>query len=223
MSDLILLRHGQSLWNLENRFTGWVDVDLSDNGRAEAQRAGEALKGRDIDVVYTSVLKRAINTATIALQEAGMGDKELISDQALNERHYGDLQGLNKAEMCTLHGDEQVHTWRRSFDVCPPGEGAESLKMTIERVLPYYHEHIEKDLLMGKNVLVVAHGNSLRALSYYLDKHSSESIVKLEIPTGMPILYTLEEREGELAVVSRTDLLPVEKTVTAATSESPRD
>ncbi len=206
MPDLILLRHGQSQWNLENRFTGWVDIDLSEKGREEARRAGEKLREREIDVVYTSVLQRAINTAKIALEEAGRSDLVMTMDQALNERHYGDLQGLNKAETAEKYGDEQVHIWRRSFDVRPPGDEAESLELTIKRVLPYYHEHIEKDLLDGKNVLVVAHGNSLRALSYYLDKHSPESIVKLEIPTGEPILYRLEVVDNDLKVVERQEL-----------------
>lgn len=206
MPDLILLRHGQSQWNLENRFTGWVDIDLSEKGREEAESAGEKLRDLQIDVVYTSVLQRAINTAKIALETAGKGEMELIQDQALNERHYGDLQGLNKAETAEKYGDEQVHIWRRSFDVRPPGDEAESLELTIERVLPYYHEHIEKDLLAGKNVLVVAHGNSLRSLSYYLDKHTSDSIVKLEIPTGAPILYKLNVGESGLEVVERKAL-----------------
>lgn len=206
MPDLILLRHGQSQWNLENRFTGWVDIDLSDKGKEEAQQAGEKLRNRQIDVVYTSVLKRAINTAKIALENAGKGEMALIQDQALNERHYGDLQGLNKAETAALHGEEQVHIWRRSFDVTPPGDGAESLEMTIERVLPYYFAHIEKDLLEGKNVLVVAHGNSLRALSYHLEQHTPESIVKLEIPTGQPILYTMEKTDSGLVVREKKEL-----------------
>ncbi|MCB0711971.1 MAG: 2,3-diphosphoglycerate-dependent phosphoglycerate mutase [Ignavibacteriae bacterium] len=206
MPDLILLRHGQSQWNLENRFTGWVDIDLSEKGREEAQSAGEKLRDIQIDVVYTSVLQRAINTAKIALEAAGKGEMELIQDQALNERHYGDLQGLNKAETAEKYGDEQVHIWRRSFDVRPPGDEAESLELTIERVLPYYHEHIEKDLLAGKNVLVVAHGNSLRSLSYYLDKHTPDSIVKLEIPTGAPILYKLNVGESGLEVAEREAL-----------------
>ena len=206
MPDLILLRHGQSQWNLENRFTGWVDVDLSEKGVTEAQNAGEKLQNRTIDIVYTSVLKRAINTAKLALNAADKGEMELIQNQALNERHYGDLQGLNKAETAAKHGDEQVHIWRRSFNVAPPGDDAESLEMTIERVLPYYHKHIERDLLAGKNVLVVAHGNSLRALSYHLDNHTTESIVKLEIPTGQPILYTLKIKGDMLEVVEREDL-----------------
>lgn len=198
MPDLILLRHGQSQWNLENRFTGWVDVDLSDAGKAEAQQAGTKLQGRNINVVYTSVLQRAIHTATIALEAAGKGDMELIQDQALNERHYGDLQGLNKAETAEKHGADQVHLWRRSFNVRPPGDDAESLEMTIDRVLPYYHQHIEKDLLAGKNVLVVAHGNSLRALNYHIEQHTPDTILKLEIPTGQPILYSMEIGEGSL-------------------------
>lgn len=206
MPDLILLRHGQSKWNLENRFTGWVDIDLSEKGQEEARHAGERLRDRRIDVVYTSVLMRAISTAKIALQEAGKGDMELIRDQALNERHYGDLQGLNKAETAEKYGAGQVHIWRRSFDVRPPGDEAESLEMTIERVLPYYHEHIEKDLLAGKNVLVVAHGNSLRALSYHLEKHTPESIVRLEIPTGEPILYEMEKTGDGLVVREKKEL-----------------
>lgn len=206
MPDLILLRHGQSQWNLENRFTGWVDIDLSDAGREEARQAGEKLRDITIDRVYTSVLQRAINTASIALEEAGKGDMELIQNEALNERHYGDLQGLNKAETAEKHGADQVHLWRRSFDVQPPGDDAESLKMTIDRVLPYYHEHIEKDLLAGKNVLVVAHGNSLRALNYFIEKHSPDSIVKLEIPTGRPILYTMDIVDGTLQLASKEEL-----------------
>lgn len=206
MPDLILLRHGQSQWNLENRFTGWVDIDLSEKGEEEARAAGEKLRDRKIDVVYTSVLKRAINTAKIALEAAGKGDMELIRDQALNERNYGDLQGLNKAETAERHGADQVQIWRRSFDVCPPGEGAESLEMTIKRVLPCYLQRIEKDLLEGKNVLVVAHGNSLRALSYHLEQFTPESIVQLEIPTGRPILYTMEKTDEGLVVKEKKDL-----------------
>jgi 2,3-bisphosphoglycerate-dependent phosphoglycerate mutase len=198
MPNLILLRHGQSQWNLENRFTGWVDVDLSELGQEEARKAGEKLKDIEIDKVYTSDLKRAINTALIALEAAGKSDlaESMIRDQALNERHYGDLQGLNKAETAEKFGDEQVHIWRRSFDVAPPG--GESLKMTMERVMPYYNEKILSDLLDGKNVLVVAHGNSLRSLMYYLDNHTNDSILKLEIPTGAPILYDLEAENGVL-------------------------
>lgn len=206
MPELILLRHGQSNWNLENRFTGWVDIDLSEKGVEEARHAGRKLRGRTIDRLYTSVLTRATRTADLALKEAGITDVPTERDQALNERHYGDLQGLNKDEMREMHGEEQVHTWRRSFDVRPPGEDAESLEMTIARVLPYYHEKIEPDLLAGKNVLVVAHGNSLRALSYHLDEHTPDSIVRLEIPTGEPILYRLEAADGEMKVLERLEL-----------------
>jgi 2,3-bisphosphoglycerate-dependent phosphoglycerate mutase len=204
MPELILLRHGQSQWNLENRFTGWIDVDLSDLGREEAWQAGEKLRDRKIDLVYTSALKRAVDTAKIALEAAGKGDMELIGDQALNERHYGDLQGLNKAETAEKFGDEQVHIWRRSFDIAPPA--GESLEMTMERVMPYYNAHILPDLLAGKNVLVVAHGNSLRSLMYYLDNHTKESILKLEIPTGRPILYDLDVSSGQVKVVSKREL-----------------
>jgi 2,3-bisphosphoglycerate-dependent phosphoglycerate mutase len=206
MSELILLRHGQSTWNLENRFTGWVDIDLSEKGVEEARRAGQKLVGRKIDRLYTSVLIRAIRTADLALEEAGITDIPTERDPALNERHYGDLQGLNKDEMRLMHGGDQVLLWRRSFDVRPPGADAESLEMTIERVLPYYHAKIEPDLVAGKNVLVVAHGNSLRALSYLLDEHTPDSIVRLEIPTGEPILYRLEPIDGELKVLERLEL-----------------
>lgn len=203
MPDLILLRHGQSEWNRENRFTGWVDVDLSPKGEEEARNAGEKLRGRRVDRLYTSVLTRAIRTADLALETAGITELTAERNEALNERHYGDLQGLNKDEMREAHGEEQVHIWRRSFDVAPPGEEAESLSMTIERVLPYYHDQIEKDLLDGLNVLVVAHGNSLRALSYHLDRHTPESIVRLEIPTGQPILYRVASQEGTIVVRER--------------------
>lgn len=201
MPDLILLRHGQSLWNKENRFTGWVDVDLSEKGEKEAHRAGELLAGRRIDALFTSVLTRAMRTAEIALGESGHAALVATRDECLNERHYGDLQGLDKEETRQKHGAEQVHTWRRSFDVRPPGEDGESLEMTIGRVLPYYHESIEPLLLAGKNVIVVAHGNSLRALRYHLDQHTEESIVKLEIPTGVPIVYDLEINDDRLTVV----------------------
>jgi 2,3-bisphosphoglycerate-dependent phosphoglycerate mutase len=205
MPLLILLRHGQSQWNLENRFTGWEDVPLSELGREEARKAGEHLRDVDIDVVYTSALRRAIDTATIALEAAGKGHMQLIKDQALNERHYGDLQGLNKAETAEKYGDEQVHIWRRSFAVRPPGEEGESLAMTIERVMPYYKSHIVPDLRAGKNVLVVAHGNSLRALLFTLDKHTEASIMDVNIPTGVPITYDLEFEGDEMKVLSKSE------------------
>lgn len=207
MPKLVLIRHGQSEWNRENRFTGWVDIDLSEKGVEEARRAGDLLRGESFDVLFTSVLKRATRTAEIAMQSAGIEDLPTHRDSSLNERHYGDLQGLNKEEMRQKHGADQVHTWRRSFNVRPPGEDGESLKMTIERVLPYYHREIEPMLLDGKNVLIVAHGNSLRALSYHLDGHTEESIVELEIPTGVPIEYDLAIEHGSLKVLSRTVLV----------------
>ena len=189
MSDLILLRHGQSQWNLENRFTGWVDVPLSPKGEDEARAAGETLRGRRIDTVYTSVLKRAIDTATIALETAGIRDVPIERDAALNERMYGDLQGLNKAEAAQKWGDEQIRQWRRSYDVKPPG--GESLADTAARVLPYWESRLLPAVKAGKNVLVAAHGNSLRALVMHLDGLDREQVLKLEIPTGAPLLYEM--------------------------------
>lgn len=208
MPKLILIRHGQSQWNLENRFTGWEDVPLSERGHEEARRAGEKLRDIPIDSVYTSALRRAINTAQIALEAAGRTDMSLTMDKALNERHYGDLQGLNKAETAAKYGDQQVHVWRRSFDVRPPGELGESLAMTIERVMSYFEKHILEDLRQNKNVLVVAHGNSLRALLYRLDKHTEESIMDLNIPTGVPLVYDLElDSEGKIHVLGKRELI----------------
>jgi 2,3-bisphosphoglycerate-dependent phosphoglycerate mutase len=189
MSELILLRHGQSQWNLENRFTGWVDVPLSPKGEEEARAAGEKLRGHRIDKLYVSVLKRAIDTAMIALEAAGIGDVPTEGDAALNERMYGDLQGLNKAEAAQKWGDEQIRQWRRSYDVKPPG--GESLADTAARVIPYWESRILPDLKAGKNVLVAAHGNSLRALVMHLDGLDREQVLKLEIPTGAPLLYDI--------------------------------
>jgi 2,3-bisphosphoglycerate-dependent phosphoglycerate mutase len=189
MADLILLRHGQSQWNLENRFTGWIDVPLSPQGEREAREAGALLRGRRIDKVFTSVLRRAIDTATLALAAAGIADVPIERDQALNERMYGDLQGLDKAESAKRWGDAQVKLWRRSYDVRPPG--GESLADTAARVLPYWDAHIRPDLLAGKNVLVAAHGNSLRALVMHLDGLAPAQVVELEIPTGRPLLYEI--------------------------------
>ena len=189
MPDLILLRHGESQWNLENRFTGWVDVPLSPKGEAEARAAGEKLRGRRIDKLYTSVLARAIETARLALEVAGIGPVPTERDAALNERMYGDLQGLNKAEAATRFGAEQVRQWRRSYDVRPPG--GESLADTAARVLPYWRDHLLPDLAAGRNLLVVAHGNSLRALVMHLDGMTREQVLGLEIPTGVPLLYEL--------------------------------
>ena len=208
MPNLILLRHGQSQWNLENRFTGWEDVALSDLGREEARSAGENLRSLQIDKIYTSMLKRAIDTADLAMAAAGKHDIETVRDPALNERHYGDLQGLNKAETATQYGDDQVHIWRRSFDIAPPGKGGESLKMCMARVMPYYEKHILGDLRDGKNILVVAHGNSLRALLFNLDKHTEETIMDINIPTGVPLLYEMEVGDGSiLHVKSKRELV----------------
>jgi 2,3-bisphosphoglycerate-dependent phosphoglycerate mutase len=189
MPHLILLRHGQSQWNLENRFTGWVDVDLSPDGEREARDAGEKLKGHTIDVIFTSVLKRAIRTAELVCQTGNIRNVSVIRDQALNERHYGDLQGLNKKETADKFGAEQVHVWRRSYDVRPPN--GESLKDTAARVLPYYDANILPMIKEEKNVLVVAHGNSLRALVMQLDALSTQEVLALNIPTGVPIDYEL--------------------------------
>ena len=187
MAALILLRHGQSQWNLENRFTGWIDVPLSPTGEDEARAAGEKLRGRHIDKLYTSVLRRAVDTATLALETAGTTVPVTERDAALNERMYGDLQGLNKAEAAKRFGDAQIKLWRRSYDVRPPG--GESLADTAERVLPYWETHILSDLKAGRDVLVVAHGNSLRALVMHLDGLSHTEVLELEIPTGAPLLY----------------------------------
>ena len=191
MSDLILLRHGQSQWNLENRFTGWVDVPLSERGEQEARLAGEQLRGRRIDKVYTSVLARAIETARLALETAGIGVVPTERDAALNERMYGDLQGMNKAEAAARFGAEQVKLWRRSYDVRPPG--GESLADTAARVMPYWERHLLPDLRAGRNLLVVAHGNSLRALYKYLNHVPDNEIVELNIPTGIPLLFELHD------------------------------
>ena len=184
---LVLVRHGQSQWNLENRFTGWVDVELTDLGREEARRAGEHLKGMPFSHAFTSHLKRAQETLRIILETGAFGDIPVTSSSALNERHYGDLQGLNKDETARKYGADQVHIWRRSYDVCPPG--GESLKTTAERVLPYFEGNILPPLLEGENILVVAHGNSLRAIVMALEKLTPEEILEVNIPTAVPLLY----------------------------------
>ena len=192
MPRLILVRHGQSVWNASNRFTGWTDVDLSDQGVEEAEEAGHELSAIRIDVVHTSDLVRAQRTAEIIMRHNEASDDVPTKyDWRLNERHYGALQGLNKAETAEKHGAEQVHVWRRSFDVAPP-EG-ESLEMTAERTIPYFTEEIVPDLAAGKNVLVSAHGNSLRSIVMHIEGISPEDIVSLEIPTGEPIHYNYEE------------------------------
>jgi 2,3-bisphosphoglycerate-dependent phosphoglycerate mutase len=191
MPKLILLRHGESQWNLENRFTGWVDVPLSAKGEQEAKHAGELLKKFPIDKVYTSVLQRAMNTAKIVLEVRGTPDLPVERDKALNERMYGDLQGLDKAETAEKFGAEQVHIWRRSYDVPPPN--GESLKDTAARTLPYFTEHIIPDIKKGLNILVAAHGNSLRSIVMELDKLTREQVLELNIPTGVPLVYDMND------------------------------
>lgn len=188
---LVLVRHGQSEWNKLNLFTGWRDPDLTETGVEEARRAGKLIKKERIvfDIAFTSGLKRAQHTLEMILGELGQQDLETIKDQAINERHYGDLCGLNKDDARKKWGEEQVHIWRRSYDVPPPG--GESLKDTAARVLPYYESTILPQVLAGKNVLISAHGNSLRALIMQLDKLSTEEILKLNLPTGEPYLYRL--------------------------------
>ena len=190
MARLVLLRHGESQWNLENRFTGWVDVPLSPKGEQEARAAGEKLKAFRFDRAYTSVLTRAIDTLRIVLEITGQTNVPTEQDQALNERMYGDLQGLNKAETAQKYGEQQVKIWRRSYDVRPPG--GESLKDTAERVLPYYEKRIKPEILAGKTIIVAAHGNSLRALVMTLDQLTKEQVLELNIPTGAPLLYEFD-------------------------------
>ena len=216
MHKLVLVRHGESGWNRENRFTGWTDVDLSEAGMAEARAGGRLLKaeGYAFDLAYTSVLKRAIRTLWIALDELGQMWLPVVKDWRLNERHYGGLQGLNKAEMASKYGDAQVLVWRRSYDTPPPpldssdqryeGRDAryagvkvpltECLKDTVARVVPYWESTIAPSVRSGKRVLIAAHGNSLRALVKHLDGISDDAIVKLNIPTGIPLVYELDER-----------------------------
>ena len=192
MTHLVLLRHGESQWNLENRFTGWIDVPLSPKGEEEARQAGEKLKtaGIRFDLAFTSVLQRAIRTLEITLDVLGQRDLPVEKDQALNERHYGDLQGLNKAETAKRFGDEQVHIWRRSYDVAPPG--GESLKDTAARTLPYFEAKILPAVKAGKTVLVAAHGNSLRSVVMHLDRLSREQVLELNLGTGVPIVYEID-------------------------------
>ena len=217
MHKLVLLRHGESQWNLENRFTGWTDVGLTPKGEAEAKSSGELLieEGFEFDIIHTSVLARAIRTMEICLVEMGVTDIPIQYNWRLNERHYGALQGLNKAETAEKYGEEQVHIWRRSYSTPPPEldldderhprfdnryqnidskdlPATECLKDTVERFLPYWFDHIAPDVKSGKNVLIVAHGNSLRALVKYLDNVSDEEIVGLNIPTGVPLVYELD-------------------------------
>jgi 2,3-bisphosphoglycerate-dependent phosphoglycerate mutase len=188
---LVLVRHGQSEWNLKNLFTGWRDVDLTEKGIAEARAAGRKLKSQGIvfDVAFTSDLKRAQNTLTLMLEEMGQSSLPVIKNVALNERDYGDLSGLNKDDARKKWGEEQVHIWRRSYDVAPPG--GESLKDTVARALPYFVQEILPRVMRGERVLVAAHGNSLRALIMVLDRLTPDDIVKRELATGVPLIYRL--------------------------------
>lgn len=193
MAKLVLLRHGQSIWNLENKFTGWVDVDLSDQGVAEAKNAGAILKAEGLTKwfkAHTSRLKRAQKTLDFILDAAGGKRPPVWIDSALNERHYGDLQGLNKDELRRKYGDEQVHIWRRSYDVAPPN--GECLKDTAKRSLPYFKEYIFPDVKAGNDVLVAAHGNSLRSIIMDLEKLSPEEILNLNLDTGIPYVYEID-------------------------------
>ncbi|MEP6933189.1 MAG: 2,3-bisphosphoglycerate-dependent phosphoglycerate mutase [Nitrospirota bacterium] len=190
MGKLILLRHGESQWNLENRFTGWVDVPLSPRGIQEAKDAGEKLRSLTFDRAFTSVLARANETLRLVLEAIGQTGIATEKDKALNERMYGELQGLNKAETAIKYGEAQVKIWRRSYHVRPPG--GESLKDTAERVLPYYEQTIKPYVLKGDTILVAAHGNSLRALIMELEQLSREQVLELNIPTGAPLLYELD-------------------------------
>jgi 2,3-bisphosphoglycerate-dependent phosphoglycerate mutase len=205
MSDrlLVLVRHGQSEWNLKNLFTGWKDVDLTEQGIAEARAAGRKLKAQGIgfDVAYTSALKRAQRTLDLILEEMGQTGIPIVRDQALNERDYGDLVGLNKDDARKKWGEEQVHIWRRSYDVPPPG--GESLKDTVARALPYFVQEILPRVLRGKRVLISAHGNSLRALIMVLERLTPEQILKRELGTGVPIVYRLN---ADSTVASQLDL-----------------
>lgn len=221
---LVLVRHGQSLWNLENRFTGWTDVDLTEKGVEEATNGGIELKEKNIkfDIVYTSYLKRAIKTMNIILEQADQMYLPIKKTWRLNERHYGALQGFNKKETAIEHGEEQVHIWRRSFATPPPKLDkddkrspafeekyaelnedeiplSESLKDTIERVLPYWNDEISKDIKKEKNILIVAHGNSLRALIKYLLKISDEKITELNLPTGKPLIFDIDKEQNVLS------------------------
>ena len=200
---LVLVRHGQSDWNLKNLFTGWRDVDLTEKGVAEACEAGRKLKAQGIkfDVAFTSALKRAQRTLDLMLTELGQTTIPIFRDQALNERDYGDLVGLNKDDARKKWGEAQVHIWRRSYDVAPPG--GESLKDTLARTLPYYVTDILPRVLRGERVLVAAHGNSLRALVMVLDKHTPDSITKLNLDTGVPMIYRLNP---DSTVASKLDL-----------------
>jgi len=244
MKTVVLLRHGESVWNKENRFTGWTDVDLSEKGVAEATKAGELLRdaGFVFDLAYTSVLKRAIKTLWLTLEQLDLMWIPVTHSWRLNERHYGALQGLNKAETATKFGDAQVLAWRRSYDVPPPELAqndtryagsdpryrglapgqiplTECLKDTVARVLPYWNQSIAPDIRAGKRVLITAHGNSLRALVKYLDKVSDQDIVGLNIPTGVPLVYELDDVLKPLRHYYLGDQAEVEKAMQAVASQ----
>ncbi len=244
MKKLVLVRHGESDWNKENRFSGWVDVDLSDKGVDEAGKAGRVLRdeGYTFDVAYTSVLKRAVRTLWIILDVLDLMWIPVIRNWRLNERHYGALQGLNKAETAKKHGDEQVIIWRRSYDVRPPllypddemfpgrekryGDippdeipAGECLKDTVDRFLPYWHEEIVPVIQSGKKVLIVAHGNSLRALVKYLDNISDEDIIQLNIPTGIPLVYELNDDLSPIKSYYLGDREEIEKATRAVKNQ----
>jgi 2,3-bisphosphoglycerate-dependent phosphoglycerate mutase len=245
MHKVVLLRHGESVWNKENKFTGWTDVDLSDKGREEARAAGQLLRreGFTFDHSFTSVLKRAIRTHFMALEEMDLLWIPVERSWRLNERHYGALQGLNKAEMAAKFGDEQVKIWRRSYDVPPPpldrshpdypGHDpryrdvppadlplTECLKDTVARFLPYWHERIAPTIKAGKKVLIAAHGNSLRALVKYLDGVSDQEIVELNIPTGVPLVYELDEQLRPIGRRYLGDAAAVEAAMKAVASQA---
>ncbi len=244
MHEVVLLRHGLSVWNLQNRFTGWQDVDLAEAGVAEAHRGGQALReaGFKFDIAYTSLLKRAIRTLWIALDELDQMWIPVVRDWRLNERHYGALTGLNKAETTVKHGEEQVLIWRRSFDTPPPpvdenderfpGNDSryseiersrlpftECLKDTVERVVEYWNETLSEQILSGKRLLIAAHGNSLRALMKYLDGTSDEDILELNIPTGIPLVYELDSDLKPIRHYYLTDDETLENAMNAVASQ----
>lgn len=244
MHKLVLLRHGESTWNKENRFTGWTDVDLSEKGKEEARSAGKVLKekGFVFDIAYTSVLKRAIRTLWSVMDEMDLMWIPVINSWRLNERHYGALQGLNKSEMAAKYGEAQVKIWRRSYDIQPPAlertderfpgfdarykdlkpnelPATECLKDTVERFLPYWHETIAPVIKSGKRVIIAAHGNSLRALVKYLDNVSEADITELNIPTGLPLVYELDENLKPLKSCYLGDPEAVKKAMEAVAAQ----
>lgn len=244
MYKVVLLRHGESIWNKENLFTGWTDVDLSEKGIEEARNSGKLMReaGLTFDLAYTSVLKRAIRTLWLALDVMDMMWMPIVNSWRLNERHYGALQGLNKAETAAKYGDEQVHIWRRSYDIQPPSleksdsryPGAdprykglseaelpltECLKDTVARFLPYWHETIAPSIKSGKKVIIAAHGNSLRALVKYLDNVPDETIVGLNIPTGVPLVYELNDDLKPLNHYYLGDQSEIEKKIAAVANQ----